>query len=111
MYTALRATTQTLAAFARGRLRADPILGALFDPGAGGTMDVTLSSPQEMNELNAEGLSVWLYRVARDDERSNAPPMRVSPTLVRRPPLPLRLHYLITPVTASNLAGGGAAEQ
>ena len=63
-------------------------------------------------ENDAEGLSVWLYRVARDEERLNAPPERVSYNQVRRAPLPVRLHYLLTPITASaDLQGGPETEQ
>ncbi len=44
---------------------------------------------------------MWLYRVVRDDQRLNAPPERVSDTEVRRVPLPVRLHYLFTPIVNS----------
>lgn len=112
MYTALRATSQTLAEFLRQRFIADASLATLFDSGMGGTMEVTLATPEEMAENDAEGLSVWLYRVARDEERLNAPPERISYNEVRRAPLPLRLHYLMTPVTAStSLQGGPETEQ
>jgi len=60
---------------------------------------VSLATPQEMNEKPAEGLSVWLYRIIRDDQRLNDPPVRISPTELRPPPLSVRLHYLMTPVT------------
>ncbi|HEX3559740.1 MAG TPA: DUF4255 domain-containing protein [Pyrinomonadaceae bacterium] len=112
MYTALRATSQTLAEFLRHSLITDAGLATLFDPLMGGTMLVTLATPEEMAENDKEGLSVWLYRVVRDDERLNAPPERVSYNQVRRAPLPVRLHYLMTPVTASkNLEGGPETEQ
>jgi hypothetical protein len=111
LYTALRATSQTLTGFLLDRLRSDAVLGALFDPAAGGVMDATLNSPQQMSQASMQGLSVWLYRVLRDEERLNAPPVRVGPDLVRRPPLPLRLHYLLTPVTATDAADGTATEQ
>src|SRR5262245_44316507 len=100
MYTALRATSQTLVKFLEGRLQADPLLSIFF--GSGG-MIVSLNTPQEMTEKPAEGLSVWMYRVIRDDQRLNDPPERLSPTLLRPRPLPLRLHYLMTPVTNRQL--------
>ena len=77
MYTALRATSLTLANHLRQRLQADPTLALLFDPGLGGTMVVTLSTPQEMMRTNAEGLSVWLYRMGRTPEK--APSVTVRP--------------------------------
>ncbi len=98
MYTALRATSQTLVSYLRSRLEADAVLGGLFDPAQGGTMVVSLDTPSEMVERPAEGLSVWLYRVVRDDQRLNAPPERVGLDRFRPTPLPLRLHYLLTPI-------------
>lgn len=95
MYTALRASSRTVAKFLEARFQADPLLSGFFSGG----MVVSLATPQEMNEKPAEGLSVWLYRIIRDDQRLNDPPVRISPTELRPPPLPVRLHYLITPVT------------
>ena len=111
MFTALRATSLTLANHVRQRLQADPTLSLLFDPGLGGSMVVTLSTPQEMRRTNVEGLSVWLYRVLRDEERLNIPPERIAPDLLRRPPLPVRLHYLLTPLTNVQAVGGPQTEQ
>jgi len=97
MYTALRATSQTIRKFLEERFQADPLLSSFF---SGGGMVVSLNTPEEMNEKPAEGVSIWLYRVIRDEQRLNDPPVRLSPTEVQPPPLPLRLHYLITPVTS-----------
>jgi hypothetical protein len=95
MYTALRATSRTLAKFIETKFQADPLLSGFF----GGGMVVSLATPQEMNEKPAEGLSVWLYRIIRDEQRLNDPPVRISASELQPPPLPVRLHYLITPVT------------
>lgn len=96
MYTALRATSQTLLKFLDARFKADSLLQTFFTVGG---MVVSLRTPEEMTEKPAEGLSIWLYRVIRDDQRLNDPPARISPDKFRLAPLPLRLHYLITPVT------------
>ena len=95
MYTALRATSRTLSKFLETSFLADPVLSGFF----GGGMVVSLATPQEMNEKPAEGLSVWLYRIIRDEQRLNDPAVRISATELRPPPLPVRLHYLMTPVT------------
>ena len=97
MYTALRATSQTLAKFLETRFQADILLSGLF---SGGGMIVSLNTPEEMTEKPAEGLSIWLYRVIRDDQRLNDPPIRISAGELQPAPLPLRLHYLMTPVTS-----------
>jgi hypothetical protein len=100
VHTALRATSLTVQAFLQAGVVADPSLGPFFDPALGGTMRVSLNTPQEMATDGVEGVSVWLYRVERDDQRLNAPPARVSPNQLAPTPLPLRLHYLVTPVIA-----------
>jgi len=73
-------------------------------------MIVSLNTPQEMTKKPAEGLSVWLYRVMRDEQRLNDPPQRLAPNLLRPPSLPIRLHYLMTPVTERKL-GAPETEQ
>ena len=45
---------------------------------------------------------MWLYQVVRDESTANRPPERISATLTRRVPLPVRLHYLITPMTGAS---------
>src|SRR5262245_8648847 len=96
MFTALRATSQTLVRFLETRFQADTLLSGFF---SGGGMVVSLNTPEEMAEKPAEGLSVWLYRIIRDDQRLNDPPFRLSATELQPPPLPVRLHYLMTPMT------------
>ncbi len=97
MITALRATSRTIADFLQAEFEADPALEDFFAPP--GTFRVYLNTPAEMN--GRAGLSVWLYRVVRDESTLNRPPERISATLTRRVPLPVRLHYLFTPITHS----------
>jgi hypothetical protein len=111
MYTALRATSLTIVEYLRQRFAADPVLAPLFDPIAGGTMVISLSSPQEMVLNNAEGVSVWLYRVVRDEEHVNVPPERLARDRLRPTPLPVRLHYLMTPITNRLALTGPETEQ
>ncbi|RYG23002.1 DUF4255 domain-containing protein [bacterium] len=109
MFTALRATSLTLARFLQAQFEEEPSLGTLF--GAGGGMKVSLNTPQEMVDEGTEGVSVWLYRIERDADRLNLPRERPSPNEVRRPALPLRLHYLITPITKAQTDAGPETEQ
>lgn len=108
MYTAIRATSLTIARYLERRFDADPEIGPLF--GAGGGMVVSLDTPQEMTERNVEGLSVWLYRIVRDEDRLNQPRPRTALDQERRRPLPLRLHYLITPMGAADRADAAETE-
>jgi hypothetical protein len=104
MFTALYSTSIALSNYLRASLQAVPAPGLGF--GGGGRV-VSINSPREMREeADQEGLSVWLYRAVRDDQRLGIPDERVGPNQLRRPPLPLRLHYLMTPVTYKGGAGG-----
>lgn len=108
MVTALRATSRTIADLLQAKLEADPELSSLFGPT--GTMRVYLNTPDEMTGARS-GVSVWLYRVARDESTLNRPVERITPTLTRRVPLPLRLQYLVTPMTQSNADDSLETEQ
>jgi hypothetical protein len=78
----------------------DPDLDAFFDPSQGGVMTVSLLTPQELVEMNSEGVSLWLYRLQRDEQTLNHLPRRVATNQFEQPPLPLRLHYLVAPIVS-----------
>ena len=97
MFTHIRAASLTLQAVLERSFRADPDLAHLFDPSQG-TAVVSLATPDGMATAGEVGLSMWLYRMVRDEQTLNRPPQRIPPNLVRRQPLPLRVHYLMTPI-------------
>jgi hypothetical protein len=74
---------------------------------AGGSLSgtpVDLRSPREIGGAgNQTLLSLWLYRVRRLDELNNAPPQRQPDGRLSVRPLPLNLHYLLTPIAANPL--------
>ena len=111
MFTALQATSLTLITFLEQSFRQDAKLRSFFDPAAGGTMIVSLNSPQEMTELNDQGLSVWLYQVVRDPENLNMLPERIGFDQYRREPLPVRLHYMMTPLVSAKTKSSPETEQ
>jgi hypothetical protein len=96
MFTHILAASLTLQSVLTKSFIADPGLAQLF--GSNGIATVSLASPDGMDEAGATGLSMWLYRLIRDDQTLNRPPLRVAPNLIRRHPLPVRLHYLMTPI-------------
>jgi hypothetical protein len=96
MSTALRDVSVSLKTLIGNMLGNDPDVLALLP--AGETLLVSLNTPEEMLQANEQGLSIWLYRVIRDDNLLNVPPRRTAPDRLRAPPLPMRLHYLFTPV-------------
>ena len=96
MSTALRDASVSMQGFLSGRLDADSDVQAMLPPGS--SLTVSLNTPEEMREGGDRGLSLWLYRIVRDPHALNAPPRRVAPDRLRPAPLPVRLHYLVTPV-------------
>jgi hypothetical protein len=106
--TAIRATSRTLADYLQAQFGSDPVLRPSFT--GAGTMRVYLNTPAEMTG-NRSGLSVWLYRVTRDGATLNRPPERVGPTRLRPAPLPVRLHYLVSPIINSNAVDSPETEQ
>lgn len=107
MHTALRSTTDTLADLVRSCLSADLELSSFFNSGAGGTMLVLPNTPDEMYTAGTQGLSLWLYQLIRDDQLLNQPRRRTSVDELEYQRLPLRLHYLATPIV--DTAGDGTA--
>jgi hypothetical protein len=109
VYTALRATSCTITHYLLDRFTADPLLGTSF--GGGGTMQVSLLSPPQMTEAHVQGLSVWMYRVVRDEDRLNTPARRIGWDVKSPPPLPLRVHFLMTPLSGETTNHGRETEQ
>lgn len=105
MHSAIFAATETLRHFLQARLDATPDIVAL------GPTVVSGANAQQMIDGNLRGVSVWLYRVVRDEEMVNAPPERLDAFTWRHPPLPLRLHYLVTPVGDASPIVGPQVEQ
>lgn len=105
MYSALSVTSEVLRRYLLAQLQAIPALGFT-------TRVVSLNSPKEMrDQQKVEGLSVWLYRIIRDETRLNIPPRHPRPDQEKPAPLPLRLHYLMTPVTFRPDGGAPDVEQ
>jgi hypothetical protein len=107
MFTALQATSLTLKSILEQSFGADPGLATIFTPA--GNAVVSLGTPDEMDIAGEVGLSLWLYRLIRDEQTLNRPPQRPAPDRILRQPLPVRLHYLATPIITGN-AGMPAPE-
>lgn len=77
---------------------------AITNGGALPATQVDLRSPREIGTAaNVSLVSLWLYRVRRVDELVNAPPQRRPDGRLSPRPLPLNLHYLVTPIAADQL--------
>jgi Pvc16 N-terminal domain len=112
MFTHIRAASLTLQNVLQKSFIADPTLAQMFDPSMSGKSIVSLATPDGMEAAGDTGLSMWLYRLVRDEQTLNRPPRRISPTLTRRQPLPVRAHYLMTPIiTGASKIPAPEAEQ
>jgi len=111
MFQALHATSETLRDYLETSFAADPFFGSAGRPWFDRNMRVYLHTPAEVVTNNYEGISLWLYRVVRDEQRLNDPARRIAPTQLRPPPLPMRLHYLVTPLTNRGHHGDPDTEQ
>jgi hypothetical protein len=98
MFTHLLAASLTLQGVLQRSFRADPSLAHIFDPAQSGNANVSLATPDGMEAAGDIGLSMWLYRLIRDEQTLNQPPRHIMPNLIRRQSLPLRAHYLMTPI-------------
>jgi hypothetical protein len=98
-HSAIRAASLALAHRVRQGLLADPELALLFNA----AHVVSLETPKEMRATTPKkvGLSVWLYRVQRNEFTANRPRERPAPDRLRRAPLPVNLHYLMTPLSGN----------
>jgi hypothetical protein len=59
--------------------------------------DFKLYKPNDFDSPMANGVSLYLYKVQVNTSRRNLPPVVASDGKRYRPPLPLDLHYLLTP--------------
>ena len=91
-YTVVKAVSDTLLQILKDGITNNPDLQL-------NGVQIDLRSPKEMRQANnVSGVSLWLYRITRDPDLLNERPERISPTQIRRAPLPVHLYYLVTPL-------------
>jgi hypothetical protein len=72
-----------------------------------GTSDaaIVFTNPTQTAQNSSNRLSLWLYQITENEFLKNQPPARGSSAdTIQFPPLPLNLHYLITPFAATGQA-------
>jgi hypothetical protein len=82
-FAAIRATSASLRALIESQINV---------PG----VTVSELSPKQMVEAGTSGISIWLYRVTRNEFILNNPPPRPAPNQLSQKPFPVNLHYLIS---------------
>jgi hypothetical protein len=105
MSSALKAASLTIQNVLLQSFLSDPALASYISVGA----VVSLGTPDDMESKGQFGLSIWLYRLIRDEQTLNQPVWRPAPNRIRHKLLPVRLHYLMTAITA-NTPGAGTPE-
>ncbi len=91
-FTAIRGVTRTLQSILREHITDDSAPQLLG-------VEIDLRSPKEMREDSITGISLWLYRVSRNEHVMNQTPQRVAADQIARNALPMNLYYLVTPFT------------
>lgn len=90
-FEAIASVSRTLRALLEGHITNDPSFPIAAVP-------IELRSPKELRQDSVDlCVSVWLYRVNRNPDLANEPP-RPGASTVDRYPIPLDLHFLITPI-------------
>lgn len=96
-YTAIKAVSETLKELLKAHITNDS------EPQLNG-VPIDLRSPKEMREdKDAKGVSLWLYRVVRNPDLLNRPPVRPAMDQIARHALPIDLYYLVTPIAAESI--------
>jgi hypothetical protein len=84
-YTAIRDVSQTLEELVEAHVTSPGVV-------------VRQASPKEMQQDSQTGISLWLYRVTRNEHLHNQRPARPAADQLERHCLPINLHYLVTPI-------------
>jgi Pvc16 N-terminal domain len=93
-YTALAEVGESLAGVLAEELLADPQLDDLID----NESRISLESPFDLRDNDSVRLSLYLYRIVEDASTKNQFPVPGNGGRLRKPPLTLDLHYLVTPL-------------
>jgi hypothetical protein len=66
---------------------------------------IVFTNPTQTAQNSSNRLSLWLYQITENEFLKNQPPTRNNGAeTLQFPPLPLNLHYLITPFAATGQA-------
>jgi hypothetical protein len=83
----------------------EALKAAFTDAGPYTGTGIDLRSPKAIGTPagGVNTISLWLYRVHRFDDLENVPPRISANGRLIPPPLPLMLHYLLTPMSADEV--------
>src|SRR5436190_22486459 len=92
-YLAIGAVTKAIAELLEKKMNKPPLLGV------GVVFKVTTVPPDDARVDQENGINLFLYRVTESPFAKNTdwPGDRANPVAIKRPPIALNLHYLLTP--------------
>ncbi len=93
-YLVIQQTSSVLAKLLKERIAESGVRAA-----SGQQIEVSANTPTELIRTGKGQLSFWLYKLAENAYTRNALPDRANGSDL--PPLPLNLHFLVTPITKS----------
>src|SRR5260221_9434149 len=96
-YTVLAEVGESLVKVLWEEIQNDPQVNKLID----NENRISLESPFDLRDNDSVMLSIYLYRIIEDASTKNQFPAQGNGSRLRKPPLTLDLHYLVTPLVAS----------
>src|ERR1700748_3401809 len=98
-YTVWAEAGESLANVLWEEIQADPQVNSLID----NENRISLDSPFDLQDNDSVKLSIYLYRITENPTTKNQVPAQGNGGRLRKAPLTLDLHYLVTPLVG---AGG-----
>src|ERR1700722_1579441 len=96
-YTVLAEVGESLLSVLWEEIQIDPQVNSLID----NENRISLDSPFDLQDNDSVKLSIYLYRVTENASTKNQFPIQGNGGQLRKPPLTLDLHYLVTPLVGT----------
>ena len=80
-----------------GEIQIDPQVNSLID----NENRISLDSPFDLQDNDSVKLSIYLYRITENATTKNQVPVQGNGGQIRKTPLTLDLHYLVTPLVGT----------
>jgi hypothetical protein len=96
-YTVLAEVGESLVSVLWEEFQIDPQVSSLID----NENRISLDSPFDLQNNDSVKLSIYLYRITENATTKNQFPVQGNGAQLRKPPLTLDLHYLVTPLVGT----------
>jgi hypothetical protein len=96
-YTVLAEVGESLVGVLWEEIQIDPQVNSLID----NENRISLDSPFDLQNNDSVKLSIYLYRITENASLKNQFPVQGNGAQLRKPPLTLDLHYLVTPLVGT----------